>query len=192
VIRGRGSDQSRVTELILSNSRLEGEPIVVNSNRKYFERAARLGFCQVHLFGNEAALLCDDGRRKFLWMPLEPKDAIASGKDPIRIESSQHQATDAGGTPKPKRSKPVMSEPTVQSQPAPTGDKPTTKAKRTKAPTAPTKTMPIEQAIALRDALRTAVVQANELIHSLKRQKREARLVQSTLASLRELQNAGA
>jgi hypothetical protein len=190
LIRGRGSDQSRATELILSNSRLEGESIVINSNRKYFERAARLGFRDVHLFGNEAALLCCDARRNFVWMPLEAKDTIASGKDPIRIESSGSTGDCAPAAPKPKRSKPVMSEPTVQPQPAPTGEKPAAKAKRTKI--TPAKTTPIEQAIALRDGLRTAVVQANELIHSLKRQKREARLVQSTLDSLKQLQNVGA
>jgi len=55
-------------------------------------------------------------------------------------------------------------------------------------PTAARRPSSIEQAIAFRDALRIAVVQANELIRSLKQQKREARLVQSTLASLRQLQ----
>ncbi len=80
-----------------------------------------------------------------------------------------------------------MSEPTTQ--PTPTGEKPASKPKRT---TAQAKTTPIEQAIAFRDALRTAVVQANELIRSLKRQRREARLVQTTLASLKQLQKVGA
>lgn len=79
-----------------------------------------------------------------------------------------------------------MSEPTTQS--APTGDKPVTKARRSSASK---RTSPIEQAIAFRDALRAAVVQANELIRSLKQQKREARLVQSTLASLKQLQKVG-
>ncbi len=80
-----------------------------------------------------------------------------------------------------------MSEPTPH--PTPTGEKPATKPRRT---TTQAKTTPIEHAIAFRDALRTAVVQANELIRSLKRQKREARLVQTTLASLKQLQNVGA
>ena len=80
-----------------------------------------------------------------------------------------------------------MSDPTTQTPS--TGDKPAAKAKRS---TAHVKATPIEQAIVLRDSLRTAIVQANELIRSLKRQKREARLVQSTLASLRQLQKVGA
>ena len=79
-----------------------------------------------------------------------------------------------------------MSEPTTQSPP--TGDKPVTKARRSSASKRPT---PIEQAIAFRDALRAAVVQANELIRSLKQQRREARLVQTTLASLKQLQKVG-
>ena len=187
VIRGRGGDQSRATELILSNSRLEGEPVVINSNRKYLERAARLGFRDVHLFGNEAALLCDDGHRQFVWMPLDPKHAIRNGTDPIRIQSPQPMADGAEPYSKPRRSKPVMSEPPTQTQPA--EESPRQKAKRS---TAPKKTSPIEQAITFRDSLRTALVQVNELIRSLKRQKREARLVQTTLASLRQLQKVGA
>ena len=79
-----------------------------------------------------------------------------------------------------------MSAPTTQSPP--TGDKTATKPKRSPASKRPS---PIEQAIAFRDALRAAVVQANELIRSLKQQKREARIVQSTLASLRQLQKVG-
>ena len=48
----------------------------------------------------------------------------------------------------------------------------------------------LEQLIALRDALRAAVNQVNELIRVQKRANRESRLVQSTLASLRQLQKA--
>ena len=47
---------------------------------------------------------------------------------------------------------------------------------------------PIEQAVALRDGLVTVARQANELIRSLKRHKRQARLVESTLQSLKALQ----
>ena len=57
-------------------------------------------------------------------------------------------------------------------QPPPTGERPATKIKRSTAPAG----LPVDQAIALRDSLRTAVVQANELIRSLKHQKREARI----------------
>jgi hypothetical protein len=49
---------------------------------------------------------------------------------------------------------------------------------------------PIEQAIALRDSLRESVAKSNELIRSLKRQRQQSRLVATTLASLKQLQQA--
>ncbi len=48
---------------------------------------------------------------------------------------------------------------------------------------------PVEQLVALRDALNAAVRRANEAIRALKRQRREDRLLRATLASLRQLQD---
>ena len=47
----------------------------------------------------------------------------------------------------------------------------------------------IAQAEALRDSLRDALLKANDLIGALKRQRRQTKLVQSTLASLKQLQS---
>jgi len=186
LIRGRAADQSRATELALSNSRLDGDAITVNSNREYLLRALRLGFRDVHFYGREQPVLCDDGQRQLVWALLSPDSPIPSSPDLIRIASIQRQADDGSGHSQPRRSKTTVSEPVPQSPP--TGEKPATRAKRSSASKRPS---PIEQAITFRDALRTAVVQANELIRSLKQQKREARLVQSTLASLKQLQKVG-
>jgi len=186
LIRGKAADQSRATELALSSSRLEGDPIIVNSNREYLLRALRLGFRDVHFYGREQPVLCDDGRRQLVWALLSPDSPIPSSPDLIRIASTLHQAEDTSGHPQPRRRTTTVSEPTTQTQSP--GEKPATKAKRSSASKRPS---PIEQAIAFRDALRTAVVQANELIRSLKQQKREARLVQTTLASLKQLQKVG-
>ena len=46
----------------------------------------------------------------------------------------------------------------------------------------------LEQAHALRGVLRDALTKTNELVLSIKRHKRKSRLVESTLASLRQLQ----
>ena len=48
---------------------------------------------------------------------------------------------------------------------------------------------PVEQAEALRDSLKEALGKTRELIRALKRQKKQTRAVESTLASLRQLQN---
>ena len=46
----------------------------------------------------------------------------------------------------------------------------------------------IEQAESLRDSLQGSLSQTRELIAALKRQKKQSRLMKSTLASLRQLQ----
>ena len=50
---------------------------------------------------------------------------------------------------------------------------------------------PIEQAVVLRDSLRDTLAKTNQLIHCLKQQKRQSKLVAETLASLKQLQAAG-
>ena len=49
---------------------------------------------------------------------------------------------------------------------------------------------PIEQAEALRDSLKDSLDKTRDLIRTLKRQKKTSRIVESTLASLRQLQTA--
>ena len=48
----------------------------------------------------------------------------------------------------------------------------------------------IEQAETLKNSLQESLSQTRELIAALKKQKKQSRLVQSTLASLRQLQTA--
>ena len=47
---------------------------------------------------------------------------------------------------------------------------------------------PVEQAEALRDSLKDALQKTRGLVSALKRQKKQSRIVESTLASLRQLQ----
>lgn len=48
----------------------------------------------------------------------------------------------------------------------------------------------LEEAETLKTALRTATAAANELTQGLRRQRKQSQLVQTTLASLRQLQDA--
>lgn len=50
----------------------------------------------------------------------------------------------------------------------------------------------LDQAAALQSALRDAVAKTTELIRTLKREKKQAKLVHSTLASLKQLQTLDA
>jgi hypothetical protein len=174
--------------LVLSNSRLEGEPIVFNTNRRYLDRAAQLGFRDVHLFGNNVPALCDDGRRKYVWALLEPGQPIPSHPDNVRIESAVGSIPTDPPIPKKKRSKtPVSDPPPTETTKVVAPPKERARARR---PARKSGNSSLEQLIALRDALRATVTQVNELIRVQKRANRESRLVQSTLASLRQLQKA--
>ena len=188
IVRARGDGQPHATELVLSHSRLEGEPIVFNTNRRYLDRAAQLGFREVHLFGNNVPPLCTDGRRQYVWALLDPQQPITSHRNHIRLESAACNRPAACTTPKKQRNKTAMSEPpTPETAPVSESPKSRTKPRR---PTKKSRGSSLEPLIALRDALRAAVNQANELIRLQKRTNRESRLVQSTLASLRQLQKA--
>ena len=52
----------------------------------------------------------------------------------------------------------------------------------------PTPLKQIEAALALRDSLRASLDKTTQLITALKQQKKHSRLMQSTLASLKQLQ----
>jgi hypothetical protein len=184
LVRSRESAESRPTEVELVSSRLTGEPVTLNTNRRYVERAVKLGFREAFVYGADSPVLCRDERRRFLWALLDPKSAIPRGEDPIRIESSKPPAS----VPT-TQSQQETSMPTTETKPAATppaqATKPSNRTKRTR-PVATGST--IEQAIAMRDTLLIAARQANELARSLKMQRRQDRIVANTLASLKALQ----
>ncbi|MCE9603302.1 MAG: hypothetical protein K8U03_00190 [Planctomycetia bacterium] len=201
LVRCRETETARPTELQLGASQLVGEPIVLNTNRRYVERALRLGFRNVGLFGPESPALCVDDRRRFIWMLLDKGSAIPRHEDPIRMtpdvarrpsNHAKHAESDRGSalprTSKPQPAEVVVTVPIDKKVAAsatavtPNDAKPEKPAHKSTAESA------IEQALTLRDTLRTAAQQAGELARSLKQQKRQARIVATTLASLKELQ----
>jgi len=89
LVRARECGQARPTEICLTASRLVGEPVMLNTNRRYVERALRLGFDQVCLFGPNSPALCVDERRQYLWALLDKDSAIKRNATAVRIDSSQ-------------------------------------------------------------------------------------------------------
>jgi hypothetical protein len=164
IIRARAEGESQPTEVILSNSSLTGDPIRINTNRQYLVRAAKLGFGEVYLFGKDKAVLANDVRRQYLWMLL---------------------ATNRSSIPRNRIKEPKVTQPNSAA-----AETMATTTKPTQLANLATIKSPVEQAIALRDALHEAARQANELAHSLKRQRRQNRLVETTLESLKQLQAA--
>ncbi len=210
MVRAKGEGQARPTELLLSNSRLAGEPVMINIDRRFLARALKMGFGEVSTKGNNQALFCDDGRRLYIWMPLEPKDAIAASANAVRIESppdtgravSTHHRmrgkttimSETNSKPDTNGSPSEVDTPAAEGQAASNGHAAAKSHRRRvggRKPGSKAPGTPIEQAVALKGALRETLLQTNELIRTLKRQKKQSQLVATTLASLKQLQTAG-
>jgi len=189
IIRSLATDQPRPTELVLSNSTSSGEPIRTNLNRRFLTRAIQLGFRQFDLYGPKTPIVCRDDRRQYLIALLSTDSAIGPTEDVTRIESP---LVVTNATPTPNRKTPGRkranmpsttnadngeTEPNAESQPKTNG-----KADQHDGSAL------VEQAEAVKLSLREALSKTSELIASLKRHKKQARIVQSTLASLRQLQ----
>jgi len=103
LIRSRDAEQSRPTEVELTSSRLIGEPVVINTDRRYIERAARLGFTEARILGPNSPILCQDDRRKYLWALLSAEGAIRRSDEPIRVESRRLTTTHSSSRKYSKR-----------------------------------------------------------------------------------------
>jgi hypothetical protein len=193
LLRAREADRARPTQVELTRSRLEGPAVILNTNRNYLAHALRLGFRTLHSFGPESPVLCADDRRRFLWCLLDAKSAIPRHEDPLCIMAPTEARRPANRT-KQALSKPHSTFPGKAPMAATTNIRQAgvSATPHDSQPAKPTGTRQaastIDQALAIRDALRGVAQQAGELARSLKQQKRQARIFATTLASLKELQ----
>lgn len=179
-IRSRGEEQTQATELLLANSRLEGSPITWQTNRDFLARAVKLGFREICLSDPRAPAMCEDARRQFIWALLEPQGAIPASADTIRIESPGAGPTPRASRSRAPRSSNRMSRPQNQQHDS-------AKADHSESESSTITTL-IEEAEALRATLRDATAKLSTLIAGLKRQRKQTRLMRSTLQSLKALQ----
>ncbi len=183
-IRARPEDGSKVTEVVLRGSERIGNAVCFNTNRQFLAKAITLGFEEVFIFDPKQPVLCQDQHRRFVWALLEPGEAIKTSKDAIRIESPGKEA--AVTQPKRRRREKPMAK-------APSNSKETSGNGRSRGDTAAsteqeTPANALDQAAELQVVLRDAVAKTTALIRTLKREKKQAKLVRSTLASLKQIQ----
>ena len=186
VVRARGDDAQLVTEMVLVNSEKSGDVICINTNRSLFARALALGFRQIRFITPDQPAFCRDENRAYVWALLGEDDAVPPTKNTQRIESPRSPASKvvAKATPTTRRKTPPMTE---------SNSNRNGNGRKSAAPTAASEAetiSPVEQAEALRDSLKDALDKTRDLIRTLKRQKKQSRIVESTLASLRQLQTA--
>jgi len=190
-IRAKGEGPSQPTELVLSGAALSGESTQFNCNRKFLARAVHLGFDNVHVYSPKVPVLCQDDRRSYVFALLDANGAVPPAKDAVRIESPvEKDGVETTNQPKRRRSRTKMSQTKANSN-----GKSRTAAKRTsgngKADQNDVAAL-IEQAEAVKASARETLTKTSELIAALKQHRKQNRIVQSTLASLRQLKTIGA
>jgi hypothetical protein len=210
-VRAECASNVPVTELELANSTVAGEPIRVAMDRRYLVRALKLGFREFRLTTPEVPVLAADGRREYIWAPLSPAGAVGTADNAIKIASPSEGAARSASSTTPIRRQFTMSESittalsadgaaAISAELVATGNpagsdargaatkvRNTTIRKSSRSSSATT----LDQAIALRDSLRRPASQAGDLVRAMKRQRREASLLRSTLVSLKQLHAAG-
>jgi hypothetical protein len=185
VVRAKGSEDDRPTELELSRSRnllCEG---MFATNRRFLQRAAEMGLPTLCTFENNSVFLCHDERRQYVWMGLDKSCIIPSADDAVRI-SSQSAVTSPPSTP--IRSNPMRKRIAAHVS-SPAKEEPSPASASMAETNVSHQIAPIEQAVQLHSTLRQALAATNTLVRALRKQKKSERLFKSTLASLRELQS---
>ena len=204
-IRAKAVDQAKPTEIVLANSSWSGKPVRLNLNRKFLARALKLGFYDLLVYGDKVPVVCHDEHRHFVWATLDPESAIPPAADAIRIESPSAEPQAPATQPQTRRRISPVSEPVSNpSQDAPSSAngssnghartngraKHNGEARRTKASQQDIASL-VQQAEALRTSLRDTQLKTNELLKGLKAHRRRSRVLQSTIASLRQLKTLG-
>jgi hypothetical protein len=195
-VRAKAADSDGITELVLRGATRIGEQVRFHTNRVYLARAMQLGFCRVHIISPNAPAYCLDEKRHYLWALLEPSDALKPTPDALQIESPQTSEV-AGKSDHPIQRSQLMVTNRVDNGVARRKRlmTPTNSAAFQDAATSPmaesavcAESSAIDQAMALRDSLRSIAGEVGELVRTLKREKKQHRAVRSTLLSLRQLQ----
>ncbi len=182
VLRSRQSGQAGVTELVLSRSTRTGEALRFHTNRRYLLRAAELGFEHVQLVSPKAPVLCQDEHRQYLWALLDPESVIDPTDETIRIESPVADKADLQRPATRRKTSQMTSAGKRAAAPCHSQGEHSGTAEEAAAARA------IDQAVALRDALREAAANTAELIRQLRRDKSQARRPKHGLASRRQIE----
>jgi hypothetical protein len=187
-IRAKG-EEGPATELVLTNSRCEGDPLRISTNRTFLERALRFGFRELHLIAPETPACCRDDRRAYVWALLEPEETTPADADTLRVESPADRAESVKPSPQQNRRRSSMStsQPRSRSR-ANSRDNSRNGSAATSHPPAESDADLLDQAEQLKRSLREALSAANTLTTGLKRQRQKSKRLRSAVASLKDLE----
>ncbi len=207
VVRAQKDKQSQMMELLLSRSQRVGPQLRLQTNRAYLTRALELGFTEVGFVDAESPCACRDASRTYVWMLLENKGALESNAEALSIDSmsvpSIGAAKGRGTTRGPARAAEteVAATSTSATQtfvtpvnrimehlPPKTTPQDNVNEVVIANPSTSSSADVIEQALELRNQLRVVVQGLTELVGQIRQQRKQSRLMKSTLQSLKQLQ----
>lgn len=163
----RAADGQDGGGVALARSHVEGPPARVVVDRRFLLRAIRLGFRTIAMTRPGCPLVCRDGSRTYVFMPLDPGQDAPASPDPS-----------APGNPDPRSER----------RTAPPGnDRTDTRATRDGTPVGDGPPDLLAEAEALRGLLQDGVARAGRLVAALRVQRRQTRALHAALASLRRL-----
>jgi hypothetical protein len=84
-IRAKAADQAQATELLLSRSQRSGPALRLVLDRNHLGRSRKLGFDAIDVVAPTRPVVCRNGSRIYVAMPLDEKLAIPSSEDVLRV-----------------------------------------------------------------------------------------------------------
>jgi hypothetical protein len=189
-VRSRGEASDSVTEIVLTRSTCSGTPTRFCTDRRLLHRALQLGFQEIQIVKPDAPLLCQDQKRTYVWMPLEPKSALGPTPKALRIFSAECAQPQS----KKRPLQPINTERSISTMPSPPSNPlprhgPSSSNASSDSSAQPGIPALIDDAEAVRAMLYDAQGRLGRLIVALKQQRKQSRAVQQALGSLRQLQN---
>lgn len=179
IVRASAGSRAAPSELLLSNSTTEGEPLRINTNRRFVERAARLGFRCIGFRGEEAPAACIDSNRTLVWALLGKDGVVKPSRNAIRIESPHN----------PNSHQTIPRKESNESMPQNRIDQNGHAARSANGATEVASVDDlIEQADSLKSLLREAATVTSQLVVALKQHRKKSKTVRSAIASLKELE----
>jgi hypothetical protein len=178
LVRARVADEGPSTEVVLTRSTVSGQEMRLHLDRQQLLRGLKLGFSEIQVVTAETPAMLRDALRVFVFVPLDPKSALPSSENVLRISSVEGEVPPPPHSP--ERTPPIMPVPQSHGNGAENNGRSDTPAHGNVELIAETE--------ALRDLLHEATGRTARLIAALKLQKRQTRAVQQAMHSLRSLQ----
>jgi hypothetical protein len=200
----RAKDEKQSTEVVLSGAGVSGKPIRYALNRQNLVHALELGFTDGYVFDVDKPMLFQDDRRKLVFTGLGKDHVVLHSPNDVCLRSDLSEPVNHHQTvPNQRRNEPMKA-----SRP-PATMAPTQPVRQELGNGHPTESDSsangngqhqekvgfnalLEETQSIQNGLRDLLLRTNHLMAGLKSYRRQAKTVQSTLASLRQLQQVEA